>query len=282
MSEEKNQKMLSEIKSQIQRGYLYLDKEKDGEKLELLGRAIRSFILMEQYAWERDVAVSQLESLGLSLGEKTDAVKQAVQFKKYFDELYGAGLEVAYWHQNGDLEPFDTFYESALEYNDTKKELKEERKTIFEELAETIAYLMTIERGYDWGCKGFADCLKKAKEMIRKDDDFIIGFCIGLRFTAAPKTERYDIATKVIEMMQQYRYAEKDVMVRLVTTEEYLSLKEDDVIYENTEGRTFHKGVVLASAVRNTGTGECTKIYTSLGYLSAKSVWVEAFVEEEE
>ena len=36
-------------------------------------------------------------------------------FKKYFDELYGMGLEVANWHQNGDLEPLDEFYESALE-----------------------------------------------------------------------------------------------------------------------------------------------------------------------
>ena len=36
-------------------------------------------------------------------------------FKSYFDELYGEGLEVANYHLNGALEPFDNFYESALE-----------------------------------------------------------------------------------------------------------------------------------------------------------------------
>ena len=44
------------------------------------------------------------------------ALKQAVaalKFKSHFDELYGQGLEISNWHQNGDLEPFDNFYESA-------------------------------------------------------------------------------------------------------------------------------------------------------------------------
>lgn len=39
----------------------------------------------------------------------------ALKFKDYFDELYGQGLEIAYWHQNGDLEPFDNFYDAACE-----------------------------------------------------------------------------------------------------------------------------------------------------------------------
>lgn len=36
------------------------------------------------------------------------------EFKAYFDDLYGKGLEVANFHENGELEPFDNFYESAL------------------------------------------------------------------------------------------------------------------------------------------------------------------------
>lgn len=36
-------------------------------------------------------------------------------FKSYFDELYGTGLDVANWHENGALEPFDSFYDSAVE-----------------------------------------------------------------------------------------------------------------------------------------------------------------------
>lgn len=35
--------------------------------------------------------------------------------KLYFDERYGKGLDVAIWHLNGALEPFDNFYESALQ-----------------------------------------------------------------------------------------------------------------------------------------------------------------------
>lgn len=34
-------------------------------------------------------------------------------FYDYFGELYGTGLEVANWHQNGELEPFDNFFDSA-------------------------------------------------------------------------------------------------------------------------------------------------------------------------
>lgn len=39
----------------------------------------------------------------------------AIKFKEYFDEMYGKGLNVANWHLNGELEPFDNFYESACE-----------------------------------------------------------------------------------------------------------------------------------------------------------------------
>ncbi len=35
-------------------------------------------------------------------------------FKEYFDEMYGKGLEVANWHLNGELEPFDNFYDGAI------------------------------------------------------------------------------------------------------------------------------------------------------------------------
>lgn len=41
--------------------------------------------------------------------------RSLIIFKEYFDNLYGKGLEIAGWHENGQLESFDTFYESALE-----------------------------------------------------------------------------------------------------------------------------------------------------------------------
>lgn len=44
-------------------------------------------------------------------------VKTLASFKEYFDGLYGEGLYVANWHLNGELEPFDNFYDSAMEAN---------------------------------------------------------------------------------------------------------------------------------------------------------------------
>jgi len=41
--------------------------------------------------------------------------KQLQAFYNYFSKLYGQGLEIANWHQNGDLELFDNFFESAEE-----------------------------------------------------------------------------------------------------------------------------------------------------------------------
>ena len=37
------------------------------------------------------------------------------KFKSYFDSLYGAGLEVLNWHQNGNTISFDEFYDSAID-----------------------------------------------------------------------------------------------------------------------------------------------------------------------
>ena len=42
-------------------------------------------------------------------------IMKLYKFKDYFLELYGTGLEVANWHLNGDLVPFDVFYESAID-----------------------------------------------------------------------------------------------------------------------------------------------------------------------
>lgn len=42
-------------------------------------------------------------------------IKALFAFKDYFSDLYGHGLEVANWHENGASEPFDNFYDSAEE-----------------------------------------------------------------------------------------------------------------------------------------------------------------------
>ena len=40
---------------------------------------------------------------------------QLREFKSYWDGCYGQGYEIAYFHENGETEPFDGFYESAME-----------------------------------------------------------------------------------------------------------------------------------------------------------------------
>ena len=40
--------------------------------------AFMALACLGQYMWERDVAISQLEELGLSLGQKVDHVKEAI------------------------------------------------------------------------------------------------------------------------------------------------------------------------------------------------------------
>ena len=45
--------------------------------------------------------------------ELEEELKGLREFKEYFDELYGTGLEVFGWHMNGDPQPFDDFYEDA-------------------------------------------------------------------------------------------------------------------------------------------------------------------------
>lgn len=45
--------------------------------------------------------------------EKEKELEKLNKFHTYFSELYGINLEVANWHQNGDLESFDNFFDSA-------------------------------------------------------------------------------------------------------------------------------------------------------------------------
>ena len=54
------------------------------------------------------------EAIDLINRQKAE-IERLTAFKSYFDELYGKGLDIANWHKNGDLEPFDSFYNSALE-----------------------------------------------------------------------------------------------------------------------------------------------------------------------
>ena len=61
------------IKYIEQHGYI------DDEVKDMAINAIKNRVLFDQIFWERCVAISQLEDIGLSLGEKTDKVKEAME-----------------------------------------------------------------------------------------------------------------------------------------------------------------------------------------------------------
>ena len=82
-------------------------------------------------------------------------VQELERFKEYFDELYGRGLEVAEWHLNGGLEPFDNFYVDAIDYMEgeelfmTDKERLEEIKNDYKPVYNGLVNLYYVtEKDY--------------------------------------------------------------------------------------------------------------------------------------
>jgi len=69
--------------------------------------------------YEEDYLKSNWSRMDLFLAEKikmqSSELENLRKFYSYFRELYGEGLEVANWHKNGDLEPFDNLFDSAEE-----------------------------------------------------------------------------------------------------------------------------------------------------------------------
>lgn len=64
-----------EAKKILQRDLAILIENKSlPDGIEAMKVAISALGAIEQYKWERDVAISQLEELGLSLGQKVDHV----------------------------------------------------------------------------------------------------------------------------------------------------------------------------------------------------------------
>ena len=72
----------------------------DEEEKQALNMAIQALEENQEYR-----AVGTVEEL-----------KQAMNFKKYFMDLYEEGLEVANWHKNGDLEPLVNFIDEACNW----------------------------------------------------------------------------------------------------------------------------------------------------------------------
>lgn len=56
------------------------------------------------------------EQLQAQVAKMREALRKAREALDYWRELYGIGLEVLNWHMNGDIETFDSFYDSSGTY----------------------------------------------------------------------------------------------------------------------------------------------------------------------
>lgn len=68
------------------------------------------------------------------------------KFYEYFKDLYGKGLNITGWHLNGEAEPFDNFFESASEYADVGRGVKD----LWDEFGDVPLNPETEEIEVDW------------------------------------------------------------------------------------------------------------------------------------
>ena len=59
------------------------------------------------------IEIEKLRSENAALKKEIESLRS---FKDYFNELYQKGIGFSDWQHNGDIEPFDNFYESALDH----------------------------------------------------------------------------------------------------------------------------------------------------------------------
>lgn len=75
--------------------------------------ALNNLLGADHAYYQGDENVDAIIEVIVTAKELAEENEKLKAFKGYFDGLYGKGLEVANWHLNGALEPFDNFYESA-------------------------------------------------------------------------------------------------------------------------------------------------------------------------
>ena len=90
----------------------FLDLEEDSMQHKKLASILSSFYweggcghVMYFTEDEADILAEYLAKNGVGAFNPCER-SQPVSFKEYFKDLYGQGLEIANWHQNGELEPF--------------------------------------------------------------------------------------------------------------------------------------------------------------------------------
>lgn len=74
MTEEERREAIEDIEWHLESGYIDMTETYDKNEFEIIKEAMSSLGALAQYRWERDVALSQLEELGISFAEKIDGV----------------------------------------------------------------------------------------------------------------------------------------------------------------------------------------------------------------
>ena len=82
------------IRKQLENGYVDVGGAHEDNEIQIIKEAINALIIIEQIAWERNIAIEQLEKLGLSLGQKIDGVyltkeehEKMLEYKYMYEDL---------------------------------------------------------------------------------------------------------------------------------------------------------------------------------------------------
>lgn len=73
MTQSDREYAIERIKSQLEDGYVDFGCH-DEDELKIIEQAMSALIAIEQFRWERDVAIEQLNELGIGFGQKIDGV----------------------------------------------------------------------------------------------------------------------------------------------------------------------------------------------------------------
>ena len=79
------------IKRQLDNDYVDVGGVHEENEIQIIKEAISALLLINQIRWERDVALEQLEELGLSLGQKTEYAN--VVPREQYEELREAFVD---------------------------------------------------------------------------------------------------------------------------------------------------------------------------------------------
>lgn len=93
MDVEKRKEAMKSIEYQLENGYLDLGLN-DQDELKLIRLALNALGCVEQFRWERDMAIETLDELGLSLGQKIDGVylswkeyEEMFEYRRMYEKL---------------------------------------------------------------------------------------------------------------------------------------------------------------------------------------------------